>query len=93
MNQIVPPPHEGTPAQQAPNGDIMPAPASISSTTRLRISTGSPKAANTRNSNQTLSTLEARITAAAASRMLTTRSERNITPRLQKFGNRIPAPV
>ena len=27
MNQNIPPPHEATPAQEAPNGDIMPAPA------------------------------------------------------------------
>jgi hypothetical protein len=27
MNQNIPPPHEGTPAQAAPNGDIMPATA------------------------------------------------------------------
>ena len=30
MNQNIPPPHEGTPAQAAPNGDIMPAPATRS---------------------------------------------------------------
>src|ERR1700723_1279118 len=30
MNQNIPPPHEATPAQAAPNGDIMPAPATRS---------------------------------------------------------------
>ncbi len=35
----------------------------------------------------------ARITAAAANSAFTSTSERSITPRLQKFGNRMPAPV
>ena len=57
------------------------------------MSIGSPKTASIRNSYQIACGWGARRTAAAASKRFTTTSERSITPRLQKFGKRMPVPV
>jgi hypothetical protein len=49
--------------------------------------------ATSRNSRIRVSRLVARATANATTKALVKSSERNITPRLQKFGRRMPLPV
>jgi hypothetical protein len=63
------------------------------SASRLRISTGSAKPASDRNSAANVAGEAARSTAAARTKRFTTTTARNITPRLQKFGRRMPVPV